>query len=129
MDSLIFSLNATIPVFLVIVLGYILMRVGFFTEGFVKIADKYVFKVALPVLLFKQIATADIHSDFDIKFVLFCMISTTLMFAGVWLGARLFLKDKSSVGALHRQQRGEARQYSALLLSKIYTAAPEWGRL
>ena len=40
MDSLIFSLNATIPVFLVIVLGYILMRVGFFTEGFVKIADK-----------------------------------------------------------------------------------------
>ena len=98
MDSLIFSLNATIPVFLVIVLGYILMRVGFFTEGFVKIADKYVFKVALPVLLFKQIATADIHSDFDIKFVLFCMVSTTLMFAGVWLGARLFLKDKSSVG-------------------------------
>lgn len=33
MDSLIFSLNATIPVFLVIVLGYILMRVGFLRKG------------------------------------------------------------------------------------------------
>lgn len=121
MDSLIFSLNATIPVFLVIVLGYILMRVGFFTEGFVKIADKYVFKVALPVLLFKQIATADIHSDFDIKFVLFCMISTTLMFAGVWLGARLFLKDKSSVGAFAQAAaRGSAAILGIAFIENIY---------
>ena len=121
MDSLIFSLNSTIPIFLVIVLGYMLMRVGFFTEEFVKIADKYVFKVALPVLLFKQIATADIHSEFDIRFVLFCMIATTLMFAGVWLGARILLRDKNMVGAFAQAAaRGSAAILGIAFIENIY---------
>ena len=54
MDNFVFSLNATIPIFLVMVLGYILMRVKFFTEDFVSVVNKYVFKVALPVLLFRH---------------------------------------------------------------------------
>ena len=112
MDSLIFSLNSTIPIFLVMILGYILMRVGFFNESFTRIADKYVFKIALPVLLFQQISTADIHSDFDIKFVLFCMISTTIMFGLVWLIGRIFLKDKDMVGAF---AQGSARGSAAIL--------------
>ncbi|MGN0374631.1 MAG: AEC family transporter [Butyrivibrio sp.] len=112
MDSLIFSLNTTIPIFLVIILGYILMRVGFFNEEFTRIADKYVFKVALPVMLFKQIATADIHSEFDIKFVLFCMGTTTVMFFLVWLMGRIFLKDKSMVGAF---AQASARSSAAIL--------------
>lgn len=121
MDSFIFSLNSTIPIFLVIVLGYVLMRNGFFTGEFVRIADKYVFKVALPVLLFKQIATADIHSDFDIRFVLFCMISTTLMFGGVWAGARIFLKDKRMTGAFAQAAaRGSAAILGIAFIENIY---------
>ncbi len=112
MDSLIFSLNTTIPIFLVIILGYILMRVGFFNEEFTRIADKFVFKVALPVLLFKQVATADIHSEFDIRFVLFCMGTTTVMFALVWIIGRIFLKDKSMVGAF---AQASARSSAAIL--------------
>lgn len=121
MSSFVFSLEATIPIFLVIVLGYILMRIKLFNEEFVKVADKYVFKVALPVLLFKQIATADIHQDFQLKFVLFCMITTTIMFAGVWLGAKLFLKDKKMVGAFAQAAaRGSAAILGIAFIENIY---------
>lgn len=121
MDSLIFSLNSTIPIFLVIVLGYILMRVHFFNENFIKIADKYVFKVALPVLLFKQVATADIHSDFQWKFVIFCMAVTTVMFLGIWGAARIFLKDKSLVGAFAQAAaRGSAAILGIAFIENIY---------
>lgn len=121
MDSLIFSLNSTIPIFLVIILGYILMRVGFFTEEFTRVADKYVFRIGLPVLLFKQVATADIHSEFDIRFVLFCMISTTLMFVLVWLIGRIFLKDKSMVGAFAQASaRGSAAILGIAFIENIY---------
>lgn len=121
MSSLLFSLEATIPIFLVIVLGYILMRVGFFNKEFVKIADKYVFKVALPVLLFKQIATADINDCFDIRFVLFCMITTTVIFAVIWIGARIFLKDKSMVGAFTQASaRGSAAILGIAFIENIY---------
>lgn len=55
-----FSLNATLPVFLVIVLGWFLMQKKMFNENFVDIINKFVFKVSLPVLLFKDIATTPI---------------------------------------------------------------------
>ncbi len=121
MNNLIFSLNSTIPIFIVIVLGYILMRVGFFNREFTRIADKYVFKVALPVLLFKQIATADIHSDFNPRFVIFCMAVTTIMFGLSWLGARLFIKDRSMVGAFAQASvRSSAAILGIAFIENIY---------
>ena len=62
MENFIFSLNATIPIFLIIILGWILMQVGIFNKEFTTVADRYVFKIALPLLVFKDIATADILS-------------------------------------------------------------------
>lgn len=67
-----FSLNATLPVFLVIVLGWFLMQKKMFNDNFVDIINKFVFKVSLPVLLFKDIATTPIKDAFDPKFVIFC---------------------------------------------------------
>lgn len=112
MENFIFSLNATIPIFLVMILGWVLMRIHFFNEEFIKVADKYVFKVSLPILLFQDIATADITKVFDLKFILFCMISTILMFLGVWLLGWLFIRDKSMVGAF---VQGAARGSAAIL--------------
>ena len=83
-----FSLNATLPVFLVIVLGWFLMQKKMFNENFVDIINKFVFKVSLPVLLFKDIATTPIRDAFDPKFVIFCMIGTTIMFMGIWVTAQ-----------------------------------------
>lgn len=121
MDSFIFSLEATVPVFMIIILGYVLMRVGFLTKEFTEVADKYVFKVALPVLLFKQIGTADIRSEFDIRFVLFCMIVTTVMFGMVWLLARIFIRDKSMVGAFTQGSvRGSAAILGIAFIDNIY---------
>ena len=99
MDSFIFSLNATMPVFLVIVLGYILKQIGLFTDEFCRVGNKYVFLVALPVLLFRDIAQTNLYEDFKLSFVLYCAGVTTLVFLGVWFLAAHILKDKSLVGA------------------------------
>lgn len=99
MDSFIFSLNATMPVFLVIVLGYILKQIGLFTDEFCRVGNKYVFLVALPVLLFRDIAQTNLYTDFKLSFVLYCAGVTTLVFLGVWFLAAHILKDKSLVGA------------------------------
>ena len=64
MDSFVFSLNATVPIFLVMVFGYVLRQIGMFTEEFCSVADRYVFKAALPVLLFRDIAQTDLYQDF-----------------------------------------------------------------
>ncbi len=43
MDNFIFSINATIPIFLVILLGWFLMKIHIITEEFANVANKYVF--------------------------------------------------------------------------------------
>ena len=54
-------------------------------DHFADVANKYVFKVALPVMLFKDLSSSDFYSKFDIKFVLYCVIVTLLMFSGATL--------------------------------------------
>ena len=39
MESLIYSLNATVPIFAVIFLSYLLRRHGFFSDGFLATDD------------------------------------------------------------------------------------------
>lgn len=124
MNNLVFSLNVTIPIFLVIVLGYLLMQGKMFSKEFVTVADKFVFKVALPVLLFRDISSMNLKQDFNLKFVLFCMLTTTIMFFGTWLLANLCFKDKSLVGAFAQGSvRGSVAVLGIAFVTNVYGSA------
>ena len=99
MDNLIFCLNATVPIFAIIVLGRWLRSKNFFTRQTLTDIDRLSFKVLLPILLFRDIAQGRITEQFDPVFFFFCAGATTVYFFAVWIGASLFLKDKSMVGA------------------------------
>lgn len=121
MENLIFSLNVTLPIFVIILLGGFLKRIGILTDGFTTVADKFVFKVALPCQLFRDIATMDIRSSFSPKFVLFCIAATTFMFLACWVIGRVFLKDKSMVGAFAQASaRGSAAILGIAFVENIY---------
>ena len=51
MENFIFALNATIPVFLMILLGFFLQKIHFLNEPFNQTSNAYVFRCALPVLI------------------------------------------------------------------------------
>jgi predicted permease len=109
MSNLLFSLNVTVPIFLVILLGYFIRRIGVVSDGFIDVANKYVFQIALPVMLFKDIAMTDTLSHVKVSFVMFCTLTTVVMFMLVWFASILFIKDKSLVGAFAQaSSRGSA---------------------
>ena len=97
-SNLVFALNATIPLFIMIALGYFLKRVHILTDGFLAAANKFNFTITLPVLLFTDLASKNFKDTFDLKFVLFCAGSTTIGFFAAWILAKIFMKDKSCVG-------------------------------
>lgn len=99
MNNFIFSINATVPIFLVIILGYVLKKLKVINKAFVDTANKYVFKVALPVMLFKDLAFSDIIAEIDGSFIVFCVVVTIVMFLAAWILSYTFLKDKTMVGA------------------------------
>ena len=99
MDNLIFCLNATVPIFAVILIGRLLRGRHFFAPQTLADIDRLSFKVLLPILLFRDIAAGRITEQFDLKFFLFCAGITTVYFFAIWLGAARLLPDKSMVGA------------------------------
>lgn len=99
MQNFIFSINVTVPIFLVMVLGWALKQTGMFNDNFVTVANKFNFQVTLPFLLFRDISSVDIRAVFDIKYVLFCAAASSVCFWLIWGGTKLLLKDKSMTGA------------------------------
>ena len=121
MENFIFALNATIPVFLMILLGFFLQKIHFLNEPFNQTANAYVFRCALPVSLFLSIAEMDFYSDFDLTFCLFCFLGTSLMFMGVWAAAWLLMKDKGQVGAFSQASvRSSAAVLGIAFATNIY---------
>lgn len=91
MEQLLFSLNATIPVFLVMVIGYVLQQLHVTNDSFVKTLNSFNYKITLPVLLFKDMSTADFYSVWDTGYVLFCFFVTLFCIVITWVVAGIFL--------------------------------------
>ena len=76
MNDFLFSLNATMPVFLVMLLGFLFHRIGWIDDLFAARLNKFVFLVPLPVMLFRQLGSTDFASAWDGFFLLFCLGTT-----------------------------------------------------
>ena len=121
MNALIFSLNATIPVFLVILLGGLLQRIGLFPRSICSAIDKYVFRIALPFMLFQDISSMDLQTDADPAFALFCALGTCVMFLGTWGMTVLLCRDKKIRGAfVQASARGSAAILGIAFVNNIY---------
>ena len=129
LESFQFSLNATMPVFFMMLIGALLKKIGLIDDHFASVSDKFVFKGTLPVLLFMNLWNTDIRSSFDFKFVGFCAAVTILTIAAVWTGAKLLLKDKSLTGEfVQTSYRSSAAILGTAFIQNIYgtvgSAAP-----
>lgn len=121
MENFIFSVNVTIPIFLVMVLGWFLRQIGMLDEHFVTVANRFNFKVTLPFMLFRDISGVDIRAIFDLKYVLFCALASTACFWLIWGGVKLFLKDKSMRGAFVQASfRSSAAVMGLAFIQNIY---------
>ena len=78
LNNLIFSLNATVPVFLMMVFGWFVHRIKLLDDNATSQVNRFVFRALLPALLFMDLSTADFRAVWDGKFVLFCMCVTVI---------------------------------------------------
>lgn len=114
-------MNVTLPIFFVMVLGWLLRQIGLLTEDFVKVVNKFNFKVTLPFMLFRDLAQVDIRAEFDLTFVLFCAVTSTICFWVIWGCTKLFLRDKSMRGAFVQASfRSSAAVMGLAFIENIY---------
>lgn len=123
MENLIFCLNATIPVFLLMLLGLFFRSIGMFKENFVSVMNAFVFKAALPVLLFQELSTQDFGKVWNGRFVLFCFAATVIcvLFSAA---CSLLLKNKEARGEFTQASfRSSAALLGISFIQNIYGSA------
>ncbi|MDO4312860.1 MAG: AEC family transporter [Eubacteriales bacterium] len=123
MENLIFSLNATIPVFLMMVLGYIFHKIGWMDDEFAAKMNKFVFLVPLPLLVFNDLATVDFSEVWDIQFVLFCFVVTVISI-GIASAVSCIWRDKAIKGEfIQASYRSSAALLGIAFIQNIYGTA------
>lgn len=123
MENLIFSLNATVPVFLMMVLGYLFHKIGWMDDEFASKMNRFVFRVPLPVLLFGDLAAVDFARVWNMKFVMFCFGVTVISIA-VSAGISFLWKDRSIQGEfIQASYRSSAAILGIAFIQNIYGAA------
>jgi predicted permease len=79
-----------LPVFLVIFLGAGAKQLGFFPDVFVKAANRVVFYIGIPALLFIKLSSAPFHETFDMNLALISSFSVCI----AWLLSLVFVRLK-----------------------------------
>ena len=120
MENLIFSLNATVPIFLLMMLGLFFRKIGWIDEAFASKMNKFVFLVPLPALLFEDLATVDFAEVWDMKFVLFCFCATIVSIAAAAAVSFLW-KDRTIQGEfIQASYRSSAALLGIAFIQNIY---------
>lgn len=121
MEQLAFSLNATLPIFLVMVVGYVLRRLGVVDEPFLKTLNSFNYKITLPVLLFCDISESDFYSVWNTTYVLYCFLVTLTCILVIWLLAGFLFPSKNRLGELiQASYRGSAAVLGIAFIQNIY---------
>lgn len=100
MDTLLFALNAILPIILLILFGYLLKQKNFLDEGWFKKGNKLIFRVCLPCMLFVNVYNIESFTDINWSVVIYSELAIfTTFFIGLIM-VRLTVPDRKQKGVI-----------------------------
>lgn len=100
MENLVLSFTVVLPLFIMMILGYILKVTKVFDEKTLIKVNSSVFKVFLPVLIFYNIYTSEIADSFNPKLIAFSVVAIVVVFLLCMLIIPVIEKDNKKRGVL-----------------------------
>jgi len=77
-------INTIIPIFSIITLGWFVRFKGFIQPEFLGPANRLVYYLAIPAMIFHAIAKASLKANFDVTVLLITLLSVLIVFAVAW---------------------------------------------
>lgn len=100
MNSFALAFSTVCPLFLMMVLGYLLRRIGMFTEDFLRQLNKVSFQVFLPMILFINVYDSDFSAAFQTQLLVFAILCVAVMFIILMLLIPKFEKNNLRRGVM-----------------------------
>lgn len=91
-------LTTIIPIFIVVLVGWLVQRRGFLPEAFVAPANRLVFYVAIPAMMFQAIVKSDLTALLRPGLILLTLAVAALTYAVAWLICSVSRIPRSSAG-------------------------------
>lgn len=91
--------STIVPIFAVVILGWLARRRGFMPPEFLGPANQLVYYLAIPALIFRAISKASFHTQFNMQVLLITLSSTVLAYLGAWLIGHATRWPKGRIGA------------------------------
>lgn len=99
-EIFLFAFNAIMPIVLLILLGFFLKRISIFNDDFLKTADNFLFKIALPVLLFYNVYNIAALDEIQWSTVIFILGAIFFLFIAGFVFSKFFIKDNRQKGVV-----------------------------
>lgn len=120
LDNFIFSLSVALPIFLIMLSGFILKKRNIIKQDFINAANFIVFYIALPVKLFNSVSQSSVAANFDLKFITFAVVGTTISVIIIYIYSKFIVKEESKIGAfIHGTFRGNFVYVGFSLLENV----------
>ena len=100
MSDILFAINATAPIVLMVLVGYFLKRIGLMDATLGKAMNKLVFRVFLPAMLFLNMYKIESFADIDFTFVWYTLGATAVLFGIAIPTVMAMTKENPKRGAL-----------------------------
>ena len=80
MKSLIFALEAVLPIILMVLIGYFIKSIGLVKKENAKLLNKLVFRLFLPIMLFLNVYNIEISDGIGLGYIVYALIATVAIF-------------------------------------------------
>lgn len=100
MEDLIFSINAVLPIVLMVCLGYLLRRLGVLPLSVTGVMNRLVFRVFLPAMLFLNVYNIQSFSQTSFDYIFYVLIFTVCIFLVGIPAVMLITKDNRQRGSI-----------------------------
>ncbi len=89
---------AIIQILLVVLLGWIVHRIGLIPEKFLVPANRLVFHVAIPAMIFKSVSKSTLGDWFNPVMITITLLAAVIIYLCAWIYCRLLHMDASQAG-------------------------------
>ena len=100
MESIKLSFEAVMPIFILMLLGYVIKKIKLADKKSVDVVNGWVFKIFLPVLLFYNIYNTQTADVLNVKLIVFAIIGILFIFVLGYFAVLLLTKDNAKRGVM-----------------------------
>jgi len=100
LNDVVFSFSVTGPIFMMLMLGIVLARVGLINDAFIDVGSRLVFNVTLPALLFISIVNTDFEQTANLALVIYGIAATLVIFVLLELAAARLVQPPEERGVV-----------------------------